>query len=431
MSIKPEATGSATVTGLSHDGRGVSRGEGKTVFIEGALPGERVTYTIKRNRPRFIEAKLLEVLTAAPERIAPPCPHYGRCGGCNLQHLAPEAQLSAKQQHLSDTLHRIGGMQPEHWLEPVRSLPWAYRARARLAVTARKNGQTANLGFRREGSREVEALSVCPVLEPQLEGLIAPLAEAVSRLEHPERLSEVWLASSETGPGIAIQLKIGVHPADREILLDCCQAHGVGVQFSAPDGSWPEPAEALLSRTQTNGPEIRFQPWHFVQANRGVNKLLVEQLIALLEPQSNHHALDLFCGLGNFTLPLAQHCAQVTGIDGDAALVESARKNARNNNMGNVEFLRADLAGDWSRAIWTRAQYDLIVLDPPRAGAAELIGAISRLGAKRICYVSCDAATLARDARLMHECSNLRLKSAGVLDMFPQTSHFESIALFA
>lgn len=420
-----------TVTGLSHDGRGVARGDGKTLFVEGALPGEEVTFTITRSRSRFIEASVREVLKAAPERVTPPCPHYNHCGGCNLQHLAPGAQLEAKQKHLSDTLQRVGALQPKQWLDPVCSQPWAYRARARLAVAAGRKGAAATLGFRREGSRAVEALSVCPVLEPSLERLIGALSAAVARLEHPERISQVWLASSESRPGLAVQAVAGIHPPDREVLQQFCRQHGVDGQFSGADGSWPEAGEPLRYRVSEAGPEIRFQPWHFTQANRGVNRKLVEQVIQLLDPAPGHRVLDLFCGLGNFSLPIAQRCAHVTGVEGDAALVEGARSNAANNLIRNAEFVRSDLAEDLSGVAWASMKYDLVVLDPPRTGAAALVPLLGRLGARRVCYISCDAATLARDARELHRQSKLRLQSAGVLDMFPQTSHFESVALFA
>lgn len=426
--------GIARVERLSHDGRGVARVAGKTLFIEGALPGEEVRFRVTKCRARYDEATTVEILQASPHRVVPPCPHYGRCGGCNLQHLAPAAQLGIRQQHLVDALERIAGLSPARWLDPVPGEPWAYRARARLAIDSGHGRVAPALGFRREGSKHVEALDCCPVLTNEASALLRPLTQLLGELEHPNWLQEAWLASGE--PGLALGLsctRATPHPADVERLRTFCAAHNVKLQIGTViDGQtrWPEQAEALSYHTGCEDVRLHFQPWQFTQANRGVNRALIALVGELLQPQPADRLLDLFCGLGNFSLPLARRVAQVTGIEGEAAAIESARNNARLNGIGNVEFLRANLAQDPGASAWARGRYELIVLDPPRAGAAALVPALLKLRPRRICYISCDPATLARDARKLCAGGKIELLAAGVLDMFPQTSHCESIALF-
>ncbi len=412
----------------------MARVAGKTLFIDGALPGEEVRYRISKRRARYDEALTLEILHPSPQRVAPPCPHYGRCGGCNLQHLAPVAQLEVRQQHLGDALERIAGLRPRRWLDPVASEPWEYRARARLAIECGERGSAPTLGLRREGSRRVEALHSCPVLVAAASALLAPLAQLLGELEQPGWLQEAWLASGE--PGLALALgctRATAHPNDVQRLHAFCAAHSVQLQIGiVNDGRirWPERLEALGYHTGCADIRLQFQPWQFTQANRTVNRALIALVGDLLQPQPADLLLDLFCGIGNFALPLAGRVAQVTGIEGDAASIECARHNAQLNGIANAEFLRADLAHDPGASAWARRRYQLIVLDPPRAGAAALVPTLLRLRPRRLCYISCDAATLARDARNLCADSKLELLAAGVLDMFPQTSHFESIALF-
>ena len=423
------------VSGLSHDGRGVARRDGKTVFIAGALPGEQVRCRVTHARARFDEAQLIEVLRASPERRAPRCPHFGHCGGCTLQHLSGEAQLAAHQQQLAGALERIARLQPGQWLAPVASEPFAYRARARLAVAWDAGARRAALGFRRGASRVVEPLDSCPVLAPAAGALIAPLAALIATLAAPGHVREVWLATGEPGLALGVACAPALDATDRARLEAFAAAQGAVLHLGliaalGEEPQWTEAGPPLRYATAPDGPVLEFQPWHFTQANRGVNRALIAAVLAQLAPGPDDHVLELFCGLGNFTLPLATRAARVTGVEGDAALLDWARRNARANGLANTEFVAADLALAPAGAAWARARYDLVLLDPPRSGAAALLPALARLGARRIAYVSCDAATLARDAAVLCARGAWSLSHAGVFAMFPQTAHFESLAVF-
>ena len=423
------------VSGLSHDGRGVARRDGKTVFIAGALPGEQVRARVTRGKARFEEARLLELLRASPERRTPPCPHFGRCGGCTLQHLSPGAQLAAQQQQLASAFERIAGLRPAHWLEPVASESFGYRARARLAVAWDPATRRAALGFRRGASRAVEALDACPVLAPEASALIAPLGALIATLDAPGRVRELWLATGEPGLALGVACAPAPDAADRARLEAFAAAHGTVLHVGRLPGDggaphWSEGGPALRYAAAAGGPVLEFQPWDFTQANRSVNRALIARVLEELAPGPGDRVLDLFCGLGNFTLPLAGRATRVTGVEGDAALLERARHNARANGLDNAEFVAADLAVAPAGAAWARGRYDLVLLDPPRSGAAALLPALAKLGARRIAYVSCDAATLARDAGMLCARGAWSLHRAGVFAMFPQTAHFESLAIF-
>jgi 23S rRNA (uracil1939-C5)-methyltransferase len=417
------------VSGLSHDGRGVARLDGKTLFVAGALPGERVRARIAARHARFDEAQTLAVLQPSPERVAPPCPHYGSCGGCTLQHLDPAGQLAAHQRTLADVLARIARLAPARWLDPVPSPAWGYRARARLAPGRVTEGGAIRLGFRREDSRRVEPVAACAVLEPALQALLEPLAALMASLQAPRFLHELLLAAGD-GPGAAIGFDCASPPgaADLARLGDFCERHAPGLALRLPGAAWPA-AAAPLAYAPCDGLALGFAPWHFTQANRAVNRALVASALALLDPAPGDRVLDLFCGIGNFTLALARRAAEVCGVDAGAAELARARENAVANDIHNARFHAADLAGETASSGWARERWDLVLLDPPRAGAARLVPLLARLAPRRICYVACDPATLARDAAAL-AASGYRLEAAGVLEMFPQTAHFESIALF-
>jgi 23S rRNA (uracil1939-C5)-methyltransferase len=330
------------VSGLSHDGRGVARRDGKTVFIAGALPGEQVRCRVTHARARFDEAQLIEVLRASPERRAPRCPHFGHCGGCTLQHLSGEAQLAAHQQQLAGALERIARLQPGHWLAPVASEPFAYRARARLAVAWDAGARRAALGFRRGASRVVEPLDSCPVLAPAAGALIAPLAALIATLAAPGHVREVWLATGEPGLALGVACAPALDATDRARLEAFAAAQGAVLHLGliaalGEEPQWTEAGPPLRYATAPDGPVLEFQPWHFTQANRGVNRALIAAVLAQLAPGPDDHVLELFCGLGNFTLPLATRAARVTGVEGDAALLDWARRNARANGLANTD----------------------------------------------------------------------------------------------
>lgn len=421
------------IDGWTHDGRGVGRADGKAVFVDGALPGEQVRARIVRRHARFDEAETIELLGVAPDRITPRCQHFGRCGGCALQHLDARAQLAAHAERLADALRRIGGLQPRQWRAPVAGPAFGYRSRARLAVAPARRGEAPRLGFRRDTSHAVEPLDDCPILVPALARLIAPLGTLVAGLRAARELREILLAAGEPGVALAAAWSPAAAAADREALEVWGEREDVAIRHGlASSGAtvWPDGAPVLVYAAGDNGPTIAFQPWHFTQANRLVNRALIGAVLEELAPAPGERVLDLFCGLGNFSLPLAARGARVTGLEGDAAMVVLARHNAERNGLDGCEFRCTDLSRDPRGAAWTREEHELVLLDPPRQGAAALIPQLARTRARRIVYVSCDAATLARDAAALCGTGRWRLARAGVFDMFPQTTHCESLAVF-
>lgn len=428
--VRPEQT--ASVDTLSHDGRGIAKLAGKTLFIEDALPGEEVAFRIYKRHRDYDEARLLEVLKPSPLRVVPRCAHFGTCGGCSLQHLEPEAQIAAKQQSLLDSLKRIGGLEPVELLPPLTGPMWGYRRRARLSV--HKAGTRVFIGFKERYRPLVAELRSCDVLDPKLSGLIAPLAELLGTLSIADRIPQLEAAMADEAIVLVFRVLSPPSEADRAALAVFEKQSGIRVYLQSgrtgstvPLGGAPV---ELRYRLPESGVDIHFQPADFVQVNDEINRKLVQLALRQLDLQPGESALDLFCGLGNFTLPMAGIAASVTGVEGEAALVAQARKNAELNRLANAEFVQADLFSDSQAGEWARQRYARILLDPPRAGAREIIACFPQFHARRIVYVSCHPATLARDARILAEEQGWRLVRAGVLDMFPHTSHVESIAVF-
>jgi 23S rRNA (uracil1939-C5)-methyltransferase len=427
-----KAVQSATVSALSHEGRGIARLAGKTVFIEDALPGEDVTCRVYKRHRDYDEAQIVEVLKPSPQRVAPRCPHFGICGGCSLQHLDPAAQLAAKQQTLLDNLQRIGGVEPAAFLPPLTGPVWGYRRRARLSV--HKNGAQVCVGFKERDRPRVAVLQQCDVMDPKLGGLIAPLAEMLSGLSIADRIPQLEAAMGEGGVVLVLRTMSAPTEADRTMLMAFEDQHGARfyLQPGRPESVAPlrgAPAD-LHYRLPESGVDIHFEPADFIQVNGEINRKLVLLAIRELDLQPGEHALDLFCGLGNFTLPMARHAESVTGIEGETDLVTRAHRNAALNGFANVQFSQADLFAEDQPAAWAGRRYERILLDPPRSGAREIIARFPKFGAHRIVYVSCHPATLARDAKMLVAEQGWRLSRAGVLDMFPHTSHVESIAVF-
>ena len=420
------------VTALSHDGRGIAKLAGKTLFIEDALPGEDVTFQVYKRRRDYDEARVVEVLKPSPDRRVPRCAHFGTCGGCSLQHLDPAAQLAAKQQTLLDNLRRIGGVEPAELLPPLTGPAWGYRRRARLSV--HRNGPQVAVGFMERSRPRVAELRHCDVLDPKLGGLIAPLAETLSALSIADRIPQLEAVMGEGGVVLVLRILSAPNEADRSTLAAFEERYGVRLylQPGRPESAMPLRGGAadLHYRLPDPGVDIHFEPADFIQVNDEINRKLVQLALRELDLQPDEQALDLFCGLGNFTLPMAQSAAKVTGVEGEQELVGRARRNAALNGLGNLEFVQADLFTDGGQAEWTRRRYARILLDPPRAGAREVIARFPAFHARRVVYVSCHPATLARDAKMLVEEQGWRLSSAGVLDMFPHTSHVESIAVF-
>ncbi|NJN47806.1 MAG: 23S rRNA (uracil(1939)-C(5))-methyltransferase RlmD [Candidatus Competibacteraceae bacterium] len=423
-----------SIDDLAHDGRGVAHRDGKTVFIAGALPGEEIVCRYTARHSKYDEGEAETILNASPERVEPHCAHFGLCGGCSLQHLHADRQLANKQDWLLDNLSRIGKIQPQQVLQPLVGPHWGYRRKARLGVKyVTKKGRVL-VGFRERNAPYLADLQRCEVLHPRVGGLLEPLGLLVGNLSIAKRVPQIEVAVGDEA--IALSFRVLDLPTDddKAQIMAFGRQHELQI-YLQPGGNpttsllWPEQGE-LVYRLPNHNLELAFLPYHFVQINADINRPLVDRTIALLELRATDRVLDLFCGLGNFTLALARHSAEAVGVEGDKDLVAWAERNAVRNRIDNARFFAADLSQDLSDAPWLQQGYDKILLDPPRLGAAALIPQLAQLGAQRIVYVSCHPATLARDAGELVNRFGYRLISAGVMDMFPHTTHVESIALF-
>jgi len=419
---------------LSHDGRGVARAAGKAVFIEGALPGERVRYRVFRRRSQWDEAELVEVLSASPDRVVPRCAHFGVCGGCSLQHLAPAAQLAAKQRQLLENLERIGGVRPQRVFEPLHGLDYAYRRRARLGVKyVHKKGRVL-CGFRERDKPYLADLRRCEILLDRFATLPQELAALVETLSLREKLPQVEVAAGDDAA--ALIFRVMAPPSTDDVLkLEQFGLHHA-VQIYLQSGG-PQTVRPLLRSApplaySVDGGRItlEFRPVDFIQINREVNIAMVSAAVELLQPKSSDSVLDLFCGLGNFTLPLSRRAARVVGVDGDPALVARAQANAGRNGIANADFFVDNLFEPAHCGPWSATNYDLVLLDPPRAGALVILERMAHWRPRRVVYISCHPASLARDAGMLTRAHEFQLIGAGVMDMFPHTTHVESLAVF-
>lgn len=431
------------VAALNHDGEGVLRGA-KTAFVPGALPGETVRFRRIRRHRQHDEAELLEMLTPSPERAVPPCAHFGTCGGCALQHLDPVAQLAAKQRELAEALSRIGRVEPARWLAPLTGPTTGYRRRARLgAKFVPKRGRVL-VGFRERAKPYVAALDSCAVLAPPLDGLITPLSQLLTGLAGRQTIPQIEAAVGEDATALVFRVLEPPGAADLAALHAFGAAQGLRIHLQpagidsvrllrAPDAGWTaaraEDEPWLHYSLPEHEVRLAFRPTDFVQVNAAVNRSLVSRAIAELQVAPQHRVLDLFCGLGNFTLPIARRAREVVGIEGEAGLVARARHNAGLNALGNAAFHVADLAAPDGGGAALAGRFDRVLLDPPRAGALEVLPRVAALGADRIVYVSCHPGTLARDLEALCHVHGYRLEAAGVIDMFPHTTHVESMAV--
>jgi 23S rRNA (uracil1939-C5)-methyltransferase len=430
----PDTPIEASIGGLSHDGRGVASIEGKKIFVHGALPGERVRLRLTGRLRRYDEGEVIDILQPSPHRVQPRCPHFGRCGGCALQHLDPEAQIAAKQDSLLQNLERIGKVRPERVLEPLRGPLWHYRRKARLSVRQVAAKQRVLVGFRERHANFVTDMDSCEVLDARVARLLPLLPALISSLQRPDRMPQIEMACGDRVCALVLRHLDPLVESDLSALRAFAQLHGIAIllQPGGPDSiAALEPAELTLD---FDLPEfaltLEFGPADFVQVNAEVNRRMVGLALDLLQPEPQDRVLDLFCGLGNFTLPLARRAGSVTGVEGDAALIARARANARRNGLDNVSFHLADLDGELSAFPWLRQGFDKVLLDPPRSGAEAVLGHLATSGARRLVYVSCHPASLARDAGALVGRHGYTLAAAGVMDMFPHTGHVESITLF-
>jgi 23S rRNA (uracil1939-C5)-methyltransferase len=446
------AMASAVIESLDQEGRGIAHVEGKVVFVEGGLPGERVELAIRQRKPTYDVATASAISRPNAGRVAPRCPHFGTCGGCSLQHADPALQIAAKQRALEDALARIGRVRPDTLLAPIAGPAWGYRHRARLSVrdVAKKGGVL--VGFHERKSSYVADMRECHVLPPKISALLPALRRLVESLSIRQRLPQIELAVGErlpvagaVGPAatvhaLVLRILAPLSMQDGAKLVAFADAHGVDfwLQPGGPDTVVPfHPKNATLAYTL---PEfdiaLPFSPTEFTQVNAAINRVLVRRAVGLLDPQPGERVADFFCGLGNFTLPLARRGAEVIGVEGSASLVERARANALRNGLASrARFEVANLFTVDAPALAEFGALDRVLIDPPREGAMELVKALPPADAQhplaRVVYVSCNPATLARDAGLLVHERGYRLAAAGVVDMFPHTAHVESMALFA
>ena len=430
----------ADILDLIHDGRGVARrADGKTVFVAGALPGERVLARLSAHSRRYDEASTLEVLQASPDRVQPRCRHFGTCGGCVLQHLAEDQQIVAKQRVLLDNLQRIGRVTAEQVLPPLTDLSWGYRRKGRLSVRRVEKKDKTLVGFRENDGRYVADLMRCETIIPQVGEKLGELCALVDGMDARRDIPQIEFIAGERMPdhgGVALVFRhlAPLSDRDRAALVAFAQAHDFAI-FLQPGGLtsvhalWPQ-APKLAFRLPQWDVELEFRPLDFIQVNAGLNQKMIARALELLDVQPGDRVLDLFCGLGNFTLPLARVAREVVGVEGDAGLVARARGNAAHNALANAQFHAADLGQDLSGHAWMQGGFDKLLLDPPRSGADEILKQLPLKGLKRIVYVSCHPGSLARDAGYLVNEHGWKLRAAGVMDMFPHTAHVESIALF-
>ncbi|NCF72508.1 MAG: 23S rRNA (uracil(1939)-C(5))-methyltransferase RlmD [Gammaproteobacteria bacterium] len=426
----------AVIESATHDGRGIAAVSGKKVFVAGALPGETVAFMRRKSRRNFDEAELLEVIEASTDRIDAKCEAFGRCGGCSLQHVSDDYQRNIKSQTLQDNLERIGKVEAETWLPPMLGPIWGYRRRARLAVKDVPAKGRVLVGFRERHAPFITDMHRCEVLVEPMGGLIDALSDLVAKLSIRARLPQIEVAIAENSTALVFRVLDEPDATDKEHLIAFGAENNCRI-YLQPGGldslQLIEPAsidEALFYTLPEFDIRIDFEPVDFVQVNSDINQRMVHFAIEQLSPGPNDRVLDLFCGIGNFSLPLARRSGTVLGIEGEKTLVARAAENAHKNGLSNVEFRVADLSKIDGTEPWVKAGWDRVLLDPARSGAAEVVSRMKLLNPERIVYVSCHPGTLARDAAtLVHE-QGYHLESAGIIDMFPHTAHVESIAVF-
>jgi len=426
----------AKVESLDHEGRGVARVDGKAIFIEGALPGERVEYASYRKKPKFEQATMVRPITQSSQRVKPRCEFFGVCGGCSMQHLEASAQVAAKQRVLEDNLWHIARIRPEIVYPAVQGPTWGYRYRARLSVRQVPRLGGVLVGFHEKKSSYIADMRSCEILPPQVGHKLTLLRQLIAELSAPDRIPQIEVAVTQDRTVLVVRHLVPLTPSDVSTLLAFGEAQGFSMwaQPGGPDTVHPlakGEARELFYTLPEFGLRLAFRPTDFTQVNVDINRLLIRRAMLLLDPLPGERIADLFCGLGNFSLPIARRGAHVVGVEGSAALVARAASNAAANGLAALsEFSVANLFEATPQSIAALGRLDKMLIDPPREGAIAVVKALGDSAPRRLVYVSCNPGSLARDAAVLVHEKGYRLRGAGVANMFPHTSHVESIALF-
>jgi 23S rRNA (uracil1939-C5)-methyltransferase len=433
----PTGTQSTAVHALSHEGRGIAHIAGKTTFIHNALPGEEVEFAHTYCSRSYDEGVAVHISTLSEHRVKPTCPHYAACGGCQLQHMSMDLQLNHKQNVLLEQLAHFGQVTPKHILPALSGKSLQYRHKARLGVRfVEKKGRRVLVGFRERNGRFLADMDECGVLHPSVGQRIPELSALVQGLSNYQHIPQIEVAVGENQPAIILRHMTPLTSEDLKHLENFSQKHSMHIY------AHPNPPEKITKLFPNDGKErlnyclpkhnldMLFHPSDFTQVNEEMNQLMIDRALELLNPQPDETILDLFCGIGNFTLAIARYAKHAVGVEGAATAVERAQENAEHNHIANVEFFTADLSKDCTNMPWHQRQYDKILLDPSRAGANGILAALPNFHAHTIVYVSCNPATLSRDAGILVNQLGYTLESAGIMNMFPHTAHMESIALF-
>ncbi len=418
------------IQALSHEGRGIAKHEGKTIFISGALPGEEVKYQLDTKHRRYDEAFCTEVVTASEQRSKPHCDYYGQCGGCDLQHLDHTHQITTKETLVIDQLARLGKFQPTTVEAPINSPSWEYRRSCRLGINQLTRDGSAIVGFRRKGSSKLLNIKHCPVLEKPLDNILSELPEILETAETFKEITHAEISMGEHEGALTLRIKKRPSEALCERLNQLANKHNFKLYFDHGHKVEAYEGEAQLDYPiPSTGTEISFKPGDFIQVNAQVNNQMIERAIQWLQLNKNDRVLDLFCGIGNFTLPIASQVDSIIGIEGVEEMVDRANLNAKQNLLSNCEFHKANLTNDLRAMPWYKKGFNKILLDPPRTGALEIIKQLKQHSPEMVLYVSCNPAALARDGAELIE-QGFQATRFCVMDMFPHTSHVESLILF-
>lgn len=432
----PSGEFTATIHSLSHEGRGITTIDGKTVFIDNALPGETVKFQYTYSKSSYAEGKAIEIANPSSDRVPARCPHFGICGGCSLQHMSSTAQIQHKQATLLNLLEHFGKTQPKTILPAITAEAWGYRGKARLGAKFVFNKGGAMVGFREKYSSYIADIKHCDILHPSVGYSLQTMRNLINQLSQPNSIPQIEVACGDQTTALIVRHMSELTEQDETLLKAFAEEHQFTIYLQ------PKGVDSVhILGDKNNCPDlyytipdyqvtIHFHPCDFTQVNQAINLKMINKALELLSLEKTDKVLDLFCGLGNFTLPIAKHCEKVIGVEGSHSMTKKAAMNAARNNILNTEFYGFDLTQSICAEPWANQQYDKLLIDPPRTGAEEMMRIIERFGAKKIVYVSCNPATLARDTQILTQEKGYQLSAAGVLDMFPHTNHVESIALF-